>query len=240
MRFLLHFHNLLIYVLLVSAFITALLGHWVDTTVILAVVVLNAVIGVIQEGKAEKAMDAIRHMLAPRAAVLRDGRRTTVPGDELVPGDIVLLEAGDKVPADLRLSGCRGMSIQEAILTGESVPVEKGTEAVAVDLALGDRTGMAYSGTLVTTGAARGVVVATGAATEIGHISSMIADVEVLTTPLTRQMAVFPAGLRFSFWYWRRPFWPLVILYRASRSVIFSWPLWVSRWRPSLRDCRRS
>jgi len=194
-RFLLHFHNLLIYVLLVSASITALLGHWVDTAVILAVVVLNALIGVIQEGKAEKAMDAIRHMLAPRAAVLRDGRRTTVPGDELVPGDIVLLEAGDKVPADLRLSGCRGMSIQEAILTGESVPVEKGTEAVAVDLALGDRTGMAYSGTLVTTGAARGVVVATGAATEIGHISSMIADVEVLTTPLTRQMASFSRWL---------------------------------------------
>lgn len=194
-RFLLHFHNLLIYVLLGSAGITALLGHWVDTVVILAVVVLNAVIGVLQEGKAERAMDAIRHMLAPKAAVLRDGKRTTVPGDQLVPGDIVVLDAGDKVPADMRLLTCRGMSIQEAILTGESVPVEKSTKAVAADAALGDRVGMVYSGTLVTTGAARGVVVATGAATEIGHISSMIADVETLITPLTRQMATFSRWL---------------------------------------------
>lgn len=194
-RFLLHFHNLLIYVLLGSAVITALLGHWVDTVVILAVVILNAVIGVIQEGKAERAMDAIRHMLAPKAAVLRDGKRTSVPGDQLVPGDVVLLDAGDKVPADMRLHSCRGMSIQEAILTGESVPVEKSTGAVAVDAPLGDRSGMAYSGTLVTTGAARGVVVATGAATEIGHISTMIAGVETLTTPLTRQMAIFSRWL---------------------------------------------
>lgn len=194
-RFLLHFHNLLIYVLLVSAVITALLGHWVDTAVILAVVILNAVIGVIQEGKAERAMDAIRHMLAPKAAVLRDGKRTTVPGDHVVPGDVVLLEAGDKVPADMRLFSCRGMSIQEAILTGESVPVEKSTDIVAADASLGDRRGMAYSGTLVTTGAARGVVVATGSATEIGHISTMIASVETLTTPLTRQMATFSRWL---------------------------------------------
>ncbi len=196
-RFLLHFHNLLIYVLLASAVITALLGHWVDTVVILAVVILNAVIGMVQEGKAEKAMDAIRHMLAPKAAVLRDGKRTTVPGDSLVPGDVVLLEAGDKVPADMRLLSCRGLSIQEAILTGESVPVEKTSDVVAADLALGDRTGMAYSGTLVTTGAARGVIVATGAATEIGHISSLIAGVETLTTPLTRQMAIFSRWLTF-------------------------------------------
>jgi len=194
-RFLLHFHNLLIYVLLASAVITALLGHWVDTVVILAVVVLNAVIGVIQEGKAERAMDAIRHMLAPKAAVLRDGKRTTVPGDQLVPGDMVLLDAGDKVPADMRLHSCRGMSVQEAILTGESVPVEKTVGSVVADAPLGDRSGMVYSGTLVTTGAARGVVVATGAATEIGHISTMIAGVETLTTPLTRQMAIFSRWL---------------------------------------------
>jgi len=194
-RFLLHFHNLLIYVLLGSAVITALLAHWVDTVVILAVVILNAVIGVIQEGKAERAMDAIRHMLAPKAGVLRDGKRTSVPGDQLVPGDVVLLDAGDKVPADMRLYSCRGVSIQEAILTGESVPVEKRTGTVAADAPLGDRSGMAYSGTLVTTGAARGVVVATGAATEIGHISTMIAGVETLITPLTRQMAVFSRWL---------------------------------------------
>ncbi|MDO6749107.1 P-type ATPase, partial [Gilvimarinus sp. 1_MG-2023] len=103
LRFLQHFHNVLIYVLIASAVITALLGHWVDTGVILAVVVVNAIIEFIQEGKAEQAMDAIRHMLAPRANVIRNGERITVDGEQLVPGDIVLLEAGDKVPADLRL-----------------------------------------------------------------------------------------------------------------------------------------
>jgi magnesium-transporting ATPase (P-type) len=195
LRFFKHFHNLLIYVLIASALITALLGHWVDTVVIAAVVVVNAIIGVVQEGKAEKAMDAIRHMLAPRAAVLRDGHRMSVAGEDLVPGDVVLLEAGDRVPADMRLLQCRGMSVQEAILTGESVAVEKSTQAVAADLPLGDREGMAYSGTLVATGSGRGVVVATGADTEIGHISAMLASVESLTTPLTRQMAVFSRWL---------------------------------------------
>ncbi len=124
-RFLLHFHNVLIYVLLGSAVVTALLGHWVDTVVILAVVVLNAVIGLMQEGKAEKAMDSIRHMLAPTASVMRDGKRQKVAGESLVPGDIVLLESGDKVPADVRLLRAHGLAVQEAILTGESVPVEK-------------------------------------------------------------------------------------------------------------------
>ena len=127
MRLLLQFHHILIYVLIGSAVITALLRHWVDTGVILAVVIANAIIGFLQEGKAEKAMDAIRHMLAPRANVLRDGERHNTEGEALVPGDIVLLEAGDKVPADLRLLTAHGMSVQEAILTGESVPVEKHT-----------------------------------------------------------------------------------------------------------------
>ena len=195
MRLLLQFHNILIYVLLGSAAITALLGHVTDTAVILAVVVANAVIGFIQEGKAEKAMDAIRRMLAPRASVLRGGERHTVAGEALVPGDVVLLEAGDKVPADTRLIEANGLQIQEAILTGESVPVEKGTRAVAEDAAVGDRLCMAFSGTLVVSGQARGVVVATGARTEIGRISGLLSEVEALTTPLVRQMDIFARWL---------------------------------------------
>jgi magnesium-transporting ATPase (P-type) len=194
-RFLLQFHNILIYVLIGSAAITAFLEHWVDTGVILAVVIANAVIGFIQEGKAEKAMDAIRHMLAPRANVIRSGERTSVAGEQLVPGDIVLLEAGDKVAADLRLITTHGLSVQEAILTGESVPVEKHTGAVAAGAAIGDRTCMAFSGTLVTSGQGKGVVVATGADTEIGHISGLLSEVETLTTPLVTQMGAFSKWL---------------------------------------------
>ncbi|WP_404702326.1 cation-transporting P-type ATPase [Pseudomonas sp. 3HC3] len=194
-RFLLQFHNILIYVLLGSAAITAMLQHLWDTVVILAVVIANAIIGYVQEGKAEKAMDAIRQMLAPRAAVIRAGERLSIAGEELVPGDIVLLEAGDKVPADLRLLHANRLHIQEAILTGESVPVEKHTQSVPLDAALGDRNCMAFSGTLVTCGQATGVVVATAAAAEIGRISTLLAGVETLTTPLVQQMNVFARWL---------------------------------------------
>ncbi|HEX6155978.1 MAG TPA: cation-transporting P-type ATPase [Burkholderiales bacterium] len=194
-RLVLQFHNILIYVLLGSALITALLAHVVDTMVIVAVVIANAIIGFIQEGKAEKAMDAIREMLAPRASVLRGGERRTVEGERLVPGDVVLLEAGDKVPADLRLLETHGLQVQEAILTGESVAVEKRIEPLAADAALGDRFCLAFSGTLVAGGQGRGVVVATGAATEIGRISGMLAGVETLTTPLVRQMDAFARWL---------------------------------------------
>ena len=195
LRFLSHFHNILIYVLLGAAAITLTLEHYFDTTVILAVVIANAVIGFIQEGKAEKAMESIRRMLAPHAAVLRDGERRSIDGEALVPGDIVLLEAGDKVPADLRLIRVHGLQVQEAILTGESLPVEKTTEPVMANIALGDRLCMAFSGTLVTSGQGRGVVVATGAGSEIGRISGMLAAVDVLTTPLVRQMNVFAKWL---------------------------------------------
>lgn len=194
-RFLLHFHNILIYVLIGSAIITALLGHWMDTGVILAVVIANAIIGFIQEGKAEQAMDAIRHMLAPQAHVIRGGDRITVDGEQLVPGDIVLLEAGDKVPADLRLLTAHGLSIQEAVLTGESVPVDKHTQSVAEGSPLGDRSCMAFSGTLVTGGQGKAVVVATGSGTEIGRISGLLSGVETLTTPLVAQMGVFAKWL---------------------------------------------
>ena len=195
MRFLSHFHHILIYVLLGAALVTFLLGHPLDTGVILAVVLANAVIGFVQEGRAEKAMAAIQGMLAPQANVIRDGRRMTVKGADLVPGDIVVLEAGDKVPADLRLIRSHGLQVQEAILTGESVPVEKAIAPVKDDAALGDRLCMAYSGTLVTAGQGRGVVVATGARTEIGRISGMLSQVETLTTPLVRQMNTFSKWL---------------------------------------------
>ncbi len=195
LRFLLHFHNILIYVLLAAAVVTALLDHLIDSVVILAVVLVNAVVGFLQEGKAEEAMAAIRKMLAPRANLLRDGKRVSLDGEQLVPGDIVLLEAGDKVPADLRLLDCYGLQAQEAILTGESVPSEKGIEPVAADAALGDRDCMAFSGTLVTAGQASGLVVATGANTEIGRISGMLSQVDVLTTPLVRQMDTFAKWL---------------------------------------------
>lgn len=194
-RFILHFHNILIYVLLGSAVITMALGHVIDTIAILAVVLANAAIGYIQEGKAEKAMAAIRQMLALRASVMRDTRRTSVEGHMLVPGDVILLEAGDKVPADVRLLEAHGLQIQEAILTGESVPVEKHTKPVAAGAMLGDRTCIAFNGTLVTSGFGKAVVVATGANTEIGRISSMISNVEVLTTPLVRQMDGFARWL---------------------------------------------
>jgi magnesium-transporting ATPase (P-type) len=191
LRFLLQFHNVLIYVLLGAAVVTALLGHWVDTGVILGVVVINALIGFIQEGKAEKSLDAIRNMLSLHAAVLRDGRRQEIDATEVVPGDIVLLASGNKVPADLRLIEMRNLRIEEAALTGESEPVEKSTDPVAEDAPIGDRTGMAYSGTLVVFGQGRGVVVATGDATEIGRIGRMLAEVESLDTPLLKQMAQF-------------------------------------------------
>jgi magnesium-transporting ATPase (P-type) len=191
-------NNLLIYVLLAAAGITALMGHWIDTSVILAVVVVQTVIGFVQEGKAEQALAAIRHMLAPKATVMRQGRRQTVAGDSLVPGDIVLLEAGDRVPADLRLLGSRSLAVDESVLTGESVAVEKHIEPLSGTPPLGDRRNMAYSGTLVTYGTGRGLVVATGVGTEIGRISGLLAGIEQLTTPLLRQMDVFARYLSFA------------------------------------------
>ncbi|MDT8375843.1 MAG: cation-transporting P-type ATPase [Mariprofundaceae bacterium] len=194
-RFLAQFHNLLIYVLLGAGVITALLGHWVDSGVIFGVVVINAMIGFIQEGKAEKALDAIRNMLSQQAMVKRDGLFINLPADQLVPGDIVLLQSGDKVPADLRLLKTRELRIEEAMLTGESVPVEKSLQPVAEHAAIGDRKCVAYSGTLVTYGQGQGVVVETGDHTEIGRISGMLSQVQVLTTPLLRQMEIFAKWL---------------------------------------------
>ncbi|MCF6236849.1 MAG: cation-transporting P-type ATPase [Gammaproteobacteria bacterium] len=190
-RFFYQFHNILIYVLMAAGAVTAMLGHWVDASVISAVVVLNAVIGFVQEGKAESALKAIRQMLSLNAMVLRDGRQTTIRAEDLVPGDIVLLQSGDKVPADLRLFHLKSLQTQESVLTGESMAVEKITEPVAQEAMIGDRRCIAYSGTLVTHGQGRGVVVATGIQTEIGRISKLVSEVTSVTTPLLRQMAQF-------------------------------------------------
>ena len=194
-RLLSQFHNLLIYVLLAAAAITAALGHFIDTGVVLAVVIVNAAIGFIQEGRAEQAMEAIGRMLAPRTPVLRDGQRRTIDSAFIVPGDIVLLEAGGRIPADVRLIEASGLSVEEAILTGESVPVEKGIHQVPLQSPIGDRSSMGFSGTLVSRGTGRGIVVATGADTEIGRISGMLSHVQTLTTPLIRQMDVFARWL---------------------------------------------
>ncbi|HET9067573.1 MAG TPA: HAD-IC family P-type ATPase [Amaricoccus sp.] len=190
-RFLAQFNNTLIYVLLGGAVAAMLLGHGVDAGVILVVVVVNAIVGFIQEGRAEQSLRAIRDLIAPHATALRGGARASVGVEALVPGDVVLIEAGERVPADLRLLRARGLSIDEAPLTGESVTAAKREVAVAADAPLGDREGMAYSGTLVATGQGTGLVVATGPRTEIGRISRMLAEVEPMETPLLRQIDRF-------------------------------------------------
>ncbi|RKQ73895.1 HAD-IC family P-type ATPase [Oceanibaculum indicum] len=197
-RFLAQFHNLLIYVLLAAAVVTVWLDHVSDALVILAVVLLNALIGFVQEGRAEKALDAIRGMIDPQATVLRDGHRHAIPADQIVPGDIVIVEAGDRIPADLRLIRARGLKIDEAVLTGESVAADKAVGPVGEGVALGDRHSMSYSGTFVAAGMGVGVVTATGARTELGHISTLIGRVETLKTPLIRQMDGFARHLTYA------------------------------------------
>ncbi len=190
-RFIAQFDNLLIHVLLAAGVITLLLGHRIDAGVIFGVVLINGVIGFIQEGKAERALDAVRSLLSQQATVLRGGHRVTLPVEQLVPGDIVFVQSGDRVPADLRLLKLRELRIDEAILTGESMPSAKLGDPVRSDAPLGDRRDMAYAGCVVTYGQGTGVVTATGDATEIGRISAMLAEVETLSTPLTQQMSRF-------------------------------------------------
>ncbi len=194
-RFLAQFDNLLIYILLSAAVITAALGYWVDTGAILGVVVINAVIGFIQEGKAEDALDAIRRLLTPKAVVRRDGRLVEITAEEVVPGDIVLLAAGDRVPADLRLLEAHELAIDESLLTGESVPQAKRPTPNAPDTPLAERHAMAYSGTLVTRGNGIGIAVATGPASEIGRIGALLEQVETLRTPLQDKLDRFARGI---------------------------------------------
>ena len=191
MRFVLQFHNPLIYVLVATAVVAGLLQHWVDTGVILGVVIINAIIGFVQESKAEQAIESLKQMLAPLAVVIRDGTKTSLPATELVPGDLVLLKGGDKTPADLRLVRVRNLQVDEAPLTGESLPVAKVTEKLEGHVPLGDRRNLAFAGTLVTSGTAAGVVFATGDNTQLGHIAGMLEDVERVDTPLIRRLANF-------------------------------------------------
>ncbi|MHA7633756.1 cation-translocating P-type ATPase [Corallococcus sp. M7] len=179
----------LIWVLIASAGLAILLGKVTDGLVVAAVVVLNTVIGFVQEYRAGRAIEALNHMVPETAQVLRDGHLVARPAAELVPGDVVQLASGDRVPADLRLLRSRNFQVEEAALTGESVPSSKHVAAVAGDAQLGDRASLAFGGTLVTSGTSTAVVVATGGATELGRISHLMEQAADLSTPLTRELA---------------------------------------------------
>jgi magnesium-transporting ATPase (P-type) len=190
-RFLLQFHQPLVYILLAAAVITLLLKEYVDSGVIFGVVIVNAFIGFIQESKAEKAIESLKQMLTTQATVLRDGKWIQIDSVSLVVGDIVRLQSGDKVPADVRLISCRDLQVDESALTGESVPVIKKEGVLDPETILADRRNMAYAGTLVTYGQAQAVIVATGDNTETGRISELIAQAADLSTPLTKKIAAF-------------------------------------------------
>jgi Ca2+-transporting ATPase len=198
LRFLLQFHQPLIYILIVSGVITALLQEWVDSGVIFAVVIVNAVIGFIQESRAENALTALADTMVAQATVLRQGKKTTISSSELVPGDIVLLKAGDRVPADLRLLQIRDLQVDESSLTGESTPVRKNVETLAMNTGLADRKNMAYGSCMVTYGRGTGIVVATGDHTEVGRISRLIASADDFATPLTRKITRFSQILLYT------------------------------------------
>jgi Ca2+-transporting ATPase len=190
-RFLLHFHQPLVYILLAASIITAALHEWVDSAVIFGVVIVNVIIGFLQESKAAKALEALAKMTITESRVLRGATVQTVPSTQLVPGDVVLLQSGDKTPADLRLFRSRDLQIDESALTGESVPVQKSTEPVAAETSLAERSSIAYASTLVTYGQGRGVVFAIGNNTEVGRISGLVSSADALETPLTRKIASF-------------------------------------------------
>jgi len=192
LRFLLQFNNPLIYILLVSTVITAILKDVTDALIIFAVVLVNAIIGFVQESKAEKAIEALAQVMTAEATVQRSGQTQRIPAAELVPGDVVWLKAGDKVPADMRLVRSRDLRVAESALTGESVPVEKAADVhLAADVVLAERRNMAYASTLVTYGQAAGVVTSIGDNTEVGRISQLISQAEEMATPLTQKMARF-------------------------------------------------
>lgn len=197
-RFLKQFNDVLIYVLIAASIITFLLEQYMDTTVIVLVIIINSIIGFIQENKAEKALDSIKKMLSLHANVIRNHERMNIDAEDLVKGDIVLLRAGDKVPADIRLIQCHNLSIDESTLTGESVSIEKSTQTLSEDTVLGDRTNMAFSGTSVTSGTGRGIVVETGNNTELGKINKSIAQVSETKTPLLTQTAKFGKQISFA------------------------------------------
>jgi len=190
-KFLKQFNDVLIFVLLGSALITAFLKHFIDTGVIIAVVVINAIIGFFQENKAEKALEGIKNMLSLKAHVVRGGRRIEMDSSDLVIGDIVILNPGDKIPADMRLVKAINLKVEESALTGESTSIEKNVDIIDENSALGDRINMVFSGTSVSAGTGIGVVTATGKDTEIGKINKMMAEVKKITTPLIKQTSKF-------------------------------------------------
>lgn len=184
-------HHPLIYVLIAAGLITAALREYVDSTVIFGVVLINAAIGLVQESKAEAALDSLRSMVRTEAGVVRDGQERSVPSEDLVPGDLILLEPGGKVPVDLRLVRLAELRVDESALTGESVPVAKDEAELPEVTPVADRRNMVYSGTLVTAGSGAGIAVATGAETELGQIHRLVGAAETLATPLTRKLAWF-------------------------------------------------
>ena len=190
-RFLAQLNNILVYVLLGAGFVKLMVRLWLDAAVILGVVIINALLGFFQEGKAEKALDSIRNMLSAEARTIRNRETRLISAEELVPGDVVLLESGDRIPADLRLVDAKNLRTEEAALTGESVPIDKTTDAVSEKATVGDREGIAFSGTLVSSGRGTGVVVSTGSDTELGRINQLMAAVSALDTPLLRQIKKF-------------------------------------------------
>lgn len=190
-RILRQFNHPLIYVLIVAGAITAVLGEHVDSVVIFAVVLINAGIGFVQESKAETALESLRSMVRTQTRVMRDGHQRSVPSADLVPGDLILLEAGDKVSVDARLVRLTELRVDESALTGESLPVEKDEVVLPAAVPVADRRNMAYSGTLVTAGSGAGIAVATGAETELGEIHRLVGSAETLATPLTRKLARF-------------------------------------------------
>jgi cation-transporting ATPase F len=191
LRFLLQFYQPLVLILLTATVVTLAVGEYIDAAVIFAVILANAIIGFVQESKALKAIDALARAMTSSALIVRGGERKRIPAEELVPGDVVILQSGDKVPADLRLYECRELRIAESALTGESLPVPKEEAPVDESTVLADRHNMAYSSTLVIHGAGKGVVVATGDRSEIGRINRMIASATVIDTPLTRKIKHF-------------------------------------------------
>ena len=190
-KFLQQFNQALVYILLAATVLSAFLGEFVDAGVIFGVVLINAIVGFIQESKAERAIEALARMVRTETTVRRNGQKQRIPSIELVPGDIVLLQSGDRVPADMRLFEVRSLQVEEAALTGESVPSQKKIKPLPADTVLGDRSNIAFAGTLVTYGQAEGIVVATGDGTETGRIATMIHQAVNLATPLTRKIAEF-------------------------------------------------
>nr|MBC7244471.1 calcium-translocating P-type ATPase, SERCA-type [Chloroflexota bacterium] len=184
------FKDFLVLLLIASALISMAIGEWVDAAAILAIVTINAVLGVLQEWRAEKSLQALKRMAAPTAVVIRDGHQETIPSEQLVPGDLVVLTAGNNVPADLRLIESVNLRIQEASLTGESTPVEKNASVVLdADIPVGDRSNSAFMGTVVTYGRGKGIVTATGMHTQFGLIAQMLSSVSAEETPLQRRLA---------------------------------------------------